>query len=207
MIFTYSSILIFPSSTAITVDIENGNYRCSSASDDIGQCRPDYKLLCYLGQLRLLGELGRAKGKAFDMPKSRMCTALIVVFDRKVQWTIFGGTNDCGNWRRRYNFKLYKIFRDVDILEFIRLNKIRWAAHLMRMESDRAVFKVFHALPFGQRPRRKPKKWWADFLVFDFCVIKIKNSSPTAKRRTAWLNLLNKTKAHKGLSSYLWWCS
>ena len=34
-----------PSSTAITADIENGNYRCSSASDDIGHYRPDIAVL------------------------------------------------------------------------------------------------------------------------------------------------------------------
>ena len=35
----------FPCSTAITADIENGNYRCSSASDDIGQYPPDIAVL------------------------------------------------------------------------------------------------------------------------------------------------------------------
>ena len=34
-----------PSSTAITADIGNGNYRCSSASDDIGKYRPDIAVL------------------------------------------------------------------------------------------------------------------------------------------------------------------
>ena len=34
-----------PSSTAITADIGNGNYQCSSASDDIGQYRPDIAVL------------------------------------------------------------------------------------------------------------------------------------------------------------------
>ena len=34
-----------PSSTVITADIGNGNYRCSSASDDIGQYRPDIAVL------------------------------------------------------------------------------------------------------------------------------------------------------------------
>ena len=35
----------YPSSTAITADIGNGNYQCSSASDDIGQYRPDIAVL------------------------------------------------------------------------------------------------------------------------------------------------------------------
>ena len=34
-----------PSSTTITANIGNGNYRCSSVSDDIGQFRPDIAVL------------------------------------------------------------------------------------------------------------------------------------------------------------------
>ena len=43
--WTKISIMMYPSSTAITADIGNGNYRCSSASDDIGQYRPDIAVL------------------------------------------------------------------------------------------------------------------------------------------------------------------
>ena len=37
--------LNIPSSIAITADIENGNYRCSSALDDTGKYRPDIAVL------------------------------------------------------------------------------------------------------------------------------------------------------------------
>ena len=49
--FTWCNFIInvirsrIPSSTAITADIGNGNYRCSSASGDIGQYRPDIAVL------------------------------------------------------------------------------------------------------------------------------------------------------------------
>ena len=45
---------------------------------------------------------------------------------------IFGAINDSGNWRRRYNFELYKLFRDVNVLKFIKLNRMRWAGDIMR---------------------------------------------------------------------------
>ena len=35
----------------------------------------------------------------------------------------------------------------------------------MRMEYDRAVFRVFDTLPFGERPRGRPKKKWADHIM------------------------------------------
>ena len=129
---------------------------------------------------------------------------MLVIFKRKVIWIIFNGINDNGNWHRRYNFELYILFRDVDILKFIKLNRMRWAGH-MRMECDRAALKVFNTVPFGQRPRGRLKTKWLDCLDSDFSIINIKNWRYLAKRRTALLNLLKKARAHNGLSSQLWW--
>ena len=44
---------------------------------------------------------------------------MLLSFERKVLRFIFGGINGSGNWRRRYNFELNKLFRDVDVLKFI----------------------------------------------------------------------------------------
>ena len=72
--------------------------------------------------------------------------------------TICGVINDSGYWRRRYNFDHYKLFRDVNVLKFIKLNKMRWTGHILRMERDRAYLKVFTIVLFGQRPKGRPKK-------------------------------------------------
>ena len=55
---------------------------------------------------------------------------MLLIFERKVLRIIFGGINDSGNWRRRYNLELYKFFRDVDILKFIKQNRMIWAGHI-----------------------------------------------------------------------------
>ena len=68
------------------------------------------------------------------------------------------------------------------------------------MERDSAVLKVFKTVSFGQQPMGRSKKRWVDCLDSNFS-IKIKNWSSMAKRRTAWLSLLKKAKAHEGLSS------
>ena len=52
--------------------------------------------------------------------------------------------------RRRYNFEIYKLFTDVDILKFIKLKKMRWADYNMRMKRDTAPLKVFTTISFGQ---------------------------------------------------------
>ena len=91
---------------------------------------------------------------------------MLVIFERKVLQIIFGGINDSGNWCKRYNFKLSKLFRDFDVLKFIKLKRQRCAGHIMRMEHDRAALKDFNSVPFGQRPRSRPKKRWVDCLHY-----------------------------------------
>ena len=74
---------------------------------------------------------------------------MLVIFERKVLRINFGGINDSRNWRRRYNFELFKLFRDVDVLKSIKLNWIRGVDHIMRMERDRAALKIFDTVSFG----------------------------------------------------------
>ena len=67
---------------------------------------------------------------------------------------ILGDINDRGNWRK-YNFELYELVGD-DVLKFIKLNRMKWAGHLMRMERNKAALKGFNTVPFEQRPSGKP---------------------------------------------------
>jgi hypothetical protein len=41
-----------------------------------------------------------------------------------------------GQWRRRYNFELYKLYDEPDLTKYIRINRLHWAGHVMRMSDD-----------------------------------------------------------------------
>ena len=56
--------------------------------------------------------------------------------------------NKNGNWGKSYDFELHKLFSDVDFLKFVKLNRMRWAGHFMRMECDRYTLKDFNTIPF-----------------------------------------------------------
>jgi len=49
------------------------------------------------------------------------------VFERKVLRAIFGPTNDNGEWRTKYNDELYTLYKDSDIITYIKINRLRWA--------------------------------------------------------------------------------
>ncbi|GFU98159.1 hypothetical protein TNCV_3446781 [Trichonephila clavipes] len=56
-------------------------------------------------------------------------------FQRKyLKSCILGGTND--SWRRRSSLELYKIYKQPDIVKFIKLQRLKWADPLARMNKD-----------------------------------------------------------------------
>jgi hypothetical protein len=58
------------------------------------------------------------------------------VFERKVLRAIFGPTNDNGEWRIKYSDKLYTLYKDSDIITYIKINRLRWARHVIQLEEQ-----------------------------------------------------------------------
>ena len=54
-------------------------------------------------------------------------------------------------WRIRYNSELYSIYTDPDIIKTIKISKLRWTGHIMRMPEENPVKKltllIFHRRP------------------------------------------------------------
>lgn len=123
----------------------------------------------------------------------------LAIFERKVLRSIFGGLEVDGVWRRRYNFELYKIFRDSDISKYVKLQRMRWAGHVVRMPAERTPLKVLNAKPLGQRPRGRPKIRWIDCVDASFRAIGSANWRSTAKTRHRWKKLIEKARIQSGL--------
>ena len=43
------------------------------------------------------------------------------------------------NWRKRFNKELMQLFGDLDVLSFVRISRLKWTAHVDRMESTRKM--------------------------------------------------------------------
>jgi hypothetical protein len=59
--------------------------------------------------------------------------------------------NNC--WRRRHNDELMQLNGDLDLVSFMRINRLRWIGHVNRMDNKRMVYQVFANQPRGSRPR------------------------------------------------------
>ena len=66
------------------------------------------------------------------------------LFERKVLRCIFGAKQENETWRKTYNYELYEAFNEPNIVNYIKINRLAWAGHLMRMNNDRILKKFFN---------------------------------------------------------------
>jgi hypothetical protein len=58
----------------------------------------------------------------------------LVVFERKVFRKILEAIKIKNYWRIRYNNELMQLYGDLDIVSFIRINRLRWIGHVNRIK-------------------------------------------------------------------------
>jgi hypothetical protein len=54
----------------------------------------------------------------------------IGILERKIIRRIFGAVKEEGQCTMRYNKELYELYKDVDLVTFIKLKRLQWAGHV-----------------------------------------------------------------------------
>jgi hypothetical protein len=52
-------------------------------------------------------------------------------------------------WKRRNISELMNSYKDVDIVPFIRLSRLKWIGHVNRIDKGRKVYNIFYNQPQG----------------------------------------------------------
>jgi len=125
----------------------------------------------------------------------------LCLFERKVLRCIFGAKQENGIWRKRYNHELYELFKDSDIVNYIKVKRLAWAGHLTRMSNERSLKKIFNTRPEGTRSVGRPKLRWEDGVVQDTRILGVNSWKKVAFDRDQWAKLLKKARVHQGLLS------
>ncbi|GFW39008.1 uncharacterized protein TNCV_1830001 [Trichonephila clavipes] len=98
----------------------------------------------------------------------------ISIYERKILRFIFGGIQANGTWRRS-NFELYQSYKESDIVNFIKIQRIKWAGHIVRMDENRTTKKVFKAQPIDTPRKSSPNLRSTDSQEKDLLVLRTKN--------------------------------
>jgi hypothetical protein len=83
------------------------------------------------------------------------------VFENRVLRRIFGPKRDevTGEWRKLHNKELHDLYSSPSIIKIIKLQKMRWAGHVARMEEKkkRNTYRLLVEKPEGKETTRKTK--------------------------------------------------
>jgi hypothetical protein len=123
------------------------------------------------------------------------------LFERKVLRCISRGKQENGTWLKLYNYELYEKFNEPNIVNYIKVKRLAWAGHLVRMNNDRTLKKIFNTKPDGVRRAGRPKLRWEDGVDQDMRILEVKNWKKVTLDRDEGAKLLKKARAHQGLLS------
>jgi hypothetical protein len=109
---------------------------------------------------------------------------------------IFGAKQENATWRKRYNYELYGTFNEPNVVTDIKVKRLAWAGHLVRVNNDRTIKRIFNTKPGGVRGVGRTKLRWEDGVDQDIRILGVKNWKKVALDRDKWAKLLKKARAH-----------
>ena len=87
--------------------------------------------------------------------------------ERKILRRIYGRTQEGGRWRPRWNSELYSLYNEPNIEEDVKIRRLGWAGHIIRMEEERIPKKGFKRKLLHHKPVGRPRTRWADVVQRD----------------------------------------
>jgi hypothetical protein len=93
------------------------------------------------------------------------------------------------------------LYKDPDIVRVIKVSRIRWLGHLVRMEANSPFKKVTFSQPEGSRRKGRHKLRWLDSVLKDVKLLKVEAWWKKARDRNIWRRIIKEAKVHKGLRS------
>ncbi|GAB0098773.1 hypothetical protein DMENIID0001_145710 [Sergentomyia squamirostris] len=124
---------------------------------------------------------------------------LLAAFERRILRRIFGPVCEGGRFRSLYNHEVYERYREVNVVKQIRLNRLRWAGHLVRKDEDDPAWKVFRGRLYATRRRGRPGLRWTDGVDQDASSIGVRNWRTVAHDRLQFRRLLSQAKTSNWL--------
>ncbi|GFY30992.1 endonuclease-reverse transcriptase [Trichonephila clavipes] len=110
-----------------------------------------------------------------------MTIRALETFERKALRTIFGPVKDQGCWRTRYNFELYRLYKEPQVTQVIRSNRLRWLGHIWRSPENNQTRAYTFKNPMGSRTRGRPPTRRIDDVENDLKTLNIKNWQRVAR--------------------------
>jgi hypothetical protein len=121
------------------------------------------------------------------------------IFERKIIRKIYGSIKMNEEWKILTNEEIENILENENIVRFIKIHRLRWLGHVIRMGEDRLPKRILQEKIFSSRRRGRPKLRWLDDVKKDLHIMKVIKWEEKARNREEWRRIVEEAKAHSGV--------
>ena len=118
-----------------------------------------------------------------------------LILERKILRKIYGPTKENGQWRIKTNEELMTKYKAPDIVNVIKIRRLEWLGHVVRMNETRSVKKIFEGKLEGRRGRGRPRLGWINDVEDDLRKLGVKRWRTKALEREEWASIVKEAKA------------
>ena len=87
---------------------------------------------------------------------------MLMTWERKILRKIYGPTKENGQRRIKTNLELITKYKSQDIVTVIKMQRLEWLGHVIRMNETGCVKKICERKLEGRRGRGRPRLRWID---------------------------------------------
>ena len=91
------------------------------------------------------------------------------------------------------------VYDETDLVTTIKITRLRWAGHIVRMQDNIPCKKITLDEPEGRRRAGRPNLRWMDGVMRDAEKLGVRNWRAKARGRDGWRRLLESAKTLHGL--------
>jgi hypothetical protein len=93
------------------------------------------------------------------------------------------------------NAKLITKYKSQDIITIIKIRRLEWLGHVIRMDETRSVKKIFEGKLEGRGSRGRPKLRWINDVEDHLRKLGVKRWRTKALDRVEWASIIREAKA------------
>lgn len=122
---------------------------------------------------------------------------MLQVWERKVLRKIFGGTQRNDVWAIRTNKEIEELYKEPNISNVIKAQRLRWLGHVQRMPNFRLPKIILNSSIGGRKRRGRPRTRWKNEVEKDMRQLKILEWKRKAMDKKKWRMIVNQAMSHK----------
>jgi hypothetical protein len=96
-----------------------------------------------------------------------MTEKMLCTFEKKILKRIYDPIQDKGRWHSSWNSEIYNFYKDLNIVDNIKIRKLGWVGHIIRMKDGRIPKYVLNGKFHNIRPVGKLRTRWEDIVQKD----------------------------------------